>query len=704
MNSIKSAKWIWVDSQVFPTKKPPYTTFSENYLATDFSVAEFNKTYCFQKKILKAHIEVTADVAYRLYLNGSFLGRGPVCAGGDWGFTRPLPYRYFSVYEADLCTDTLSLFAEVGNLPLTQCESSNGQNGFLLAADLLFEDGTAKTIFTDTDWDSRISPFFSFDRIDKRLASLPYSPSVTVNKTEVLRPSEIENLVEEPIDLGFSPVTVNANETKTLTFLLPHIYSGFYSLSVKAKGEYAVTVTDFEKDLSHGHRVKERFFGKGCDSFKSLRMTSAGGFVLKIENRSDFPLILSECSFLFSHYPVTREGNFVCSDEKLTAIYKMGKHALLTCKQSIELDSPMHEENLGCAGDYYIASAMNYLAFGDTALTRFDLVRIADYLKERDGFMFHTTYSLIYIVMIWEYYLVTGDTALLSRVREGVSAVLKRMSKASDETGLIVSPDSYMFVDWLIVDGYSLHHPPKALGEAVLNAFYYGALTYAAKIFSVIGDKVTEVRSKDCAAKVKNAFSVFYDDERGLYFDGRGDESEAKSEWLPKNTKKKYFSLHTNSLAVLFGLVPEEKEKSLLTRALKDNSLIKPQPYFMHFVLNAVAKAGLFSEYGMELLSQWKYMTEFPKGLVEGWYLHEGYGYDFSHVWSGTPTYQLPMRLSGLEILEPGMKTIRLSPCLYGLKWAKISIPTPKGNITVSLAEGKAPTVSAPDGIEIVYR
>ena len=124
----------------------------------------------------------------------------------------------------------------------------------------------------------------------------------------------------------------------------------------------------------------------------------------------------------------------------------------------------------------------------------------------------------------------------------------------------------------------------------------------------------------------------------------------------------------------------------------------------MHFILNAVAKAGLFSEYGMKLLSKWKYMTEFQKGLAEGWDIHEGYGFDYSHVWGGTPTYQLPMRLSGLEILEPGMKTIRLSPCLYGLEWAKISIPTPKGNITVSLAEGKAPTVSAPDGIEIVYR
>jgi len=51
---------------------------------------------------------------------------------------------------------------------------------------------------------------------------------------------------------------------------------------------------------------------------------------------------------------------------------------------------------------------------------------------------------------------------------------------------------------------------------------------------------------------------------------------------------------------------------------------------------------------------------ECPKGLKEGWIqLH--YKFDYSHAWGGTPMYQLPARISGLEILEPGMKKIRFN-------------------------------------------
>jgi hypothetical protein len=95
-------------------------------------------------------------------------------------------------------------------------------------------------------------------------------------------------------------------------------------------------------------------------------------------------------------------------------------------------------------------------------------------------------------------------------------------------------------------------------------------------------------------------------------------------------------------------------------------------------------------------------MTKFPKGLVEGWYLCEGYAYDYSHVWGGTPTYQLPVRLAGLEIVEAGFKKIKLSPSLYRLTWAKIGIPTPYGLIKIELNKNTKPVIIAPKEIEII--
>ena len=77
-----------------------------------------------------------------------------------------------------------------------------------------------------------------------------------------------------------------------------------------------------------------------------------------------------------------------------------------------------------------------------------------------------------------------------------------------------------------------------------------------------------------------------------------------------------------------------------------------------------------------------------------------GYGYDYSHAWGATPSYQLPAKLSGLTILEPGFKKITLAPNLFGLDWAEIDIPTPFGSIHMKLKKNETPVISVPDEIE----
>ena len=135
---------------------------------------------------------------------------------------------------------------------------------------------------------------------------------------------------------------------------------------------------------------------------------------------------------------------------------------------------------------------------------------------------------------------------------------------------------------------------------------------------------------------------------------------------------------------------------------LEPENLDGVQPYFMHFVLEAVYKTGLFEKYGMALLRKWQILVEeCEKGMGEVWRKHEGYGTDYSHGWGATPTYQLPIRLLGLEILEPGFKKIRINPNLYGLAWAEIKVPTPYGVIECSLKEGEIPELNIPEGIEV---
>ena len=61
----------------------------------------------------------------------------------------------------------------------------------------------------------------------------------------------------------------------------------------------------------------------------------------------------------------------------------------------------------------------------------------------------------------------------------------------------------------------------------------------------------------------------------------------------------------------------------------------------------------------------------------------------------------MPLALSGLEILEPGFKKIRLRPQLLGLEHASIEIPTPYGKIRIEQQTGETPRIDCPTEIEL---
>ena len=122
------------------------------------------------------------------------------------------------------------------------------------------------------------------------------------------------------------------------------------------------------------------------------------------------------------------------------------------------------------------------------------------------------------------------------------------------------------------------------------------------------------------------------------------------------------------------------------------------------FALMWLKSNGLFEKYGPAWLERWvEVVNECDKGLKEGWIAPEpSYSFDHSHAWGGTPAYQMPMALLGLELPEPGMKKLKLSPRLCGLEQYEISFPTVYGPVTVKKQAGAPAQVEAPAEIEIL--
>ena len=321
--------------------------------------------------------------------------------------------------------------------------------------------------------------------------------------------------------------------------------------------------------------------------------------------------------------------------------------------------------------------------------------------------MFHTTYSLIWIRMLYDTYMMTANKALLENCREALRLLLARFERYVGENGLIESPPDYMFVDWIYIDEISMHHPPKALGQTVMNMLYFMALEYSARVYEVLGDSELERRSRESAERLRAAVNtLLYDAERGIYFEGLNTPTEESliGEWQPKNTEKRYYLKQSNIMAVYTSICDDDTARRLIDKIVNDEIEGDVQPYFLHYLLEAIYTHGQRERYTLKVIDRWRAaVEECPRGLAEGFVPPEPtYNFDHSHAWGGTPLYSLPRALLGLSIYDAGYKRISLSPSLMGLESASVELCTPYGILRCEMEQGKEPKIVSPPEIEIV--
>ena len=71
-----------------------------------------------------------------------------------------------------------------------------------------------------------------------------------------------------------------------------------------------------------------------------------------------------------------------------------------------------------------------------------------------------------------------------------------------------------------------------------------------------------------------------------------------------------------------------------------------------------------------------------------GAYCYPGFRHSFCHGWASGPTPWMTQHLLGIEVLEPGCKTLRITPNLCDLEWVEGTFPTPYGIVYVKHSKG----------------
>lgn len=697
--------WIWINDSEYQKnycslESPEHGDINKRK-KYNYCVAEFKKIFSFEKEIESVSVKVSGDSFFMLFVNNNLEGIGPAAAGGDFLCREAAPKHYANNYLFSVDGKDIEFFARVRLLPEVLTDYSRGHGGFYLSGTVNFKDGTSEPISTDSTWlCRRNASYCGFQIFDGRIKSPEFENAAEIIDIWHDEDAPIPMLSLNNILPQSSKISAEIGETKTSRIFLDKIY-GVYP-KIKADGSCKITVKTSELE-NQEERIETAVFSNS-DEYLSFRMHSAGTAEIILENTGE-KSVTAEVSFVAPWYPIENEGEFKTSSCELNKIYDVCKHTLKICRQTLHLDSTKHQELLACTGDYYIESLMTQFCFGDMRLSEFDLMRTSDWLVKNEGVMFHTTYSLIWVQMLHDVYMITGNIELLKYCRKGLETLLERFESYIGENNVIDNPPDFMFVDWTVIDGFSMHHPPKALGQTVLNAFYYKALCDASKIYAFLGESETEKNIAEKAENFRVKFNeIFFDKEKNLYFDGLGTPYGGEKFYHPANVDKKYFSKYPNILAALYGLCDEEQAADIIERIIFDDELQDIQPYFMHYMLCAVRKCGLFEKYGMKLLSRWSdVVNECDKGLKEGWIApEESYSFDHSHAWGGTPAYQMPAAITGLKILEPGMKKISFEPNLFGLDFAEIKIPTSYGMIYFRAEKGKETIIEAPKCIEIL--
>lgn len=701
-------KWIWLPRKRYPAYQ---TTVFHPFVAEkedeqSYTVADFRRTYRFEKKVTSARLRFSADTTFRLWLNGELLSSGPVSIGGDFAFNEQCRNQHYAT-ELTVSPDeeTLQFYAQVQMMPLRFNEYSKGRGGFMLTAHLEFADGTFAVIMTDRTWECRrdgryVRPFV-YDATILPDAFIPAEEIQNIWYPETVSLPERERTMIVPN--GGGRFGVPAGEEVALSFEYDRVYAAFMTFSVKTLGVLKITAECFELEASVG---KEELVFKQDADYMGFAMHSIGGYriVVKNDSDSDAEVTVGACAV---SYPAPECALTVTSDEKMNRVLELCRHALKYCRQMMHLDSPLHSEPLACTGDYYIETLMTAFSFGDMRLAETDVRRTAELLRYNDGRMFHTTYSCIWVLMAYDTYMFTGHKELLCDCTDALYLLLQRFHGYLGENGLIEHPTDYMFVDWLTVDDIPIHHPSKNLGQSVLSMFYYGALYYGAKIYTVLDMHAMAEQCRKRAEKLKEAInSLLYDPEKGLYTEGLPTLTEEAelNDWLPQSNGKTYYRKHANILAAYFGICDTEQAGRILRQVVADPSLGECQPYFLHFLLEAVYRNQLTEELTMPILEEWKHSADrCGKGLQEGFYAPGGYTFDLSHGWGGTPLYALPKALLGFEMIKPGFEEIRLSPSLLGLEHATVEILTPYGMICCEQRKGQDVRLTVPEKIRIQH-
>ena len=334
------------------------------------------------------------------------------------------------------------------------------------------------------------------------------------------------------------------------------------------------------------------------------------------------------------------------------------------------MDCP-YWERLQYIGDTRIEALVSYYVSGDDRLARNALSQF-EWSLTYDGLtysrypsllqQFIPNYSLVWILMVHDYFMYRNDPEFVKSFLPGVRRVLDHFQQYVTQDTLMGELPYWDFIDHtfnshkVVTESFN-----KKLTTNTL--FYAYTLSRASELFAFFGEddqaRKFAVLSHRLLTSVKKQC---WDASSGLYSD---------------SPDKKHFSMHSNILAVLCGIMPRAEQEDLLRRIVAKKSIVQTTLYFDFYLARAMNQVGAGDLYD-DLLNHWRDLLK--EGLTT---FPEGDSRSDCHAWSASPDFEMLATFAGIQPQIPGFKKVVVRPLMQKLNKVSGSIPHWAGKLEV---------------------
>lgn len=379
----------------------------------------------------------------------------------------------------------------------------------------------------------------------------------------------------------------------------------------------------------------------------------------------------------FIAYPFERKAKFSSPDAELDRILDVGWRTARLCAHETYEDCPYYEQ-LQYVGDTRVQALISLYMSGDDRLMRNAIELVNDSRTAEGATMsraptklqqYIPAFSLWWIAMVHDHWMHRGDRAFLVSMLPGVRSVMEFFARYRKENGGLRFLPWWRYFDW--VNQWPRGEAPAMAdgSSAPFDLLLLMTLDWCRDLELAAGSAARAAECDQWADQLRAALpALYWDDGRKLFAD---------------TPERKSFSQHTQSLAVLAGVVSGNQARALMERTLADPGLAKCSFWFRFYLHAALERAGLGDRY-LEMLADWRGML--AKGMTT-WAERADGSANASrsdcHAWSASPNIDLFRIVLGIEPMAPGFARVRVKPHPGPLARASGSIPHPKGEVAV---------------------